>query len=169
MLTKDSNSRVKISIALKIGMTKVPKPSKTIVRKGTNIGSGTSVERGTVVIMALAVDANRDSVPSFFPRKHFKHYFHPNASQRSKVAENKSVWVSGQGFQRLLRHFIKHTRVTKERPVLLLLETINQSDPDLPALDLPKKAGLFSFFTNYIFVKTLIQTMIMMITHKNNL
>ncbi|GBM63214.1 hypothetical protein AVEN_188251-1 [Araneus ventricosus] len=48
------------------GVTTVQKPKKTIARKGTKqIGSVTSVERGTLVIMALAVGANGDSVPLF--------------------------------------------------------------------------------------------------------
>ncbi|GBL74391.1 hypothetical protein AVEN_235358-1 [Araneus ventricosus] len=46
--------------------------------------------------------------------------------------------MTGEDFQSFWRHFIKHTRVIKERPVLLLLDN-HQSHLDLPSLDWAKK------------------------------
>ncbi|GBM25779.1 hypothetical protein AVEN_188379-1 [Araneus ventricosus] len=48
------------------GVTGVQKPTKTIARKGTKqVGAMTTVERGSLVTMALAVSANGKSVPPF--------------------------------------------------------------------------------------------------------
>ncbi|GBN76175.1 hypothetical protein AVEN_113619-1, partial [Araneus ventricosus] len=50
----------------KTGATTFQKPRKTIARKGTKqIGSYSSVERGTIVTSALTVGANGNSVPHF--------------------------------------------------------------------------------------------------------
>ncbi|GBM29019.1 hypothetical protein AVEN_66423-1 [Araneus ventricosus] len=46
--------------------------------------------------------------------------------------------MTGQDFQSFMRLFIKHTRVTKERPVQLFLDN-HQSHLDLPTLVLAKE------------------------------
>ncbi|GBM84819.1 hypothetical protein AVEN_171040-1 [Araneus ventricosus] len=62
--TTDSNSRVKVSTML----TTVQTPRTTTVMNGAKeVGAVTTVARGSLVTMALAVSANGNSVPSFFP------------------------------------------------------------------------------------------------------
>ncbi|GBN76833.1 hypothetical protein AVEN_44185-1 [Araneus ventricosus] len=98
-------------------MTTVRKTRKTIARKRTKqVGTMTTIERGSLVTMALAVNANGIPVPTFFKR-----HFRSNAPQGGSGSSNKSGWMTGQDFQRFMKHFIKHTKVTKERPVLLIL------------------------------------------------
>ncbi|GBO46840.1 hypothetical protein AVEN_130456-1 [Araneus ventricosus] len=100
---------------------------KKISRKGTKqVGAVTTAKRRTLITMNLAVSANGNSVPPFFvfvfPKKIFKRHFRSNAPQSSSGSLNKSGWMTGQDFQSFIRHFIKHTRVTKERPVLLIMD-----------------------------------------------
>ncbi|CAH2013872.1 unnamed protein product [Acanthoscelides obtectus] len=57
------------------GLTTVQRPTKIIAKRGTKqVGAITSGERGQLVTLALAVNANGNFVPPFiiFPRKKFK-------------------------------------------------------------------------------------------------
>lgn len=49
--------------------------------------------------------------------------------------------VAGDNFVLSMEHFIKHTRVTKEKPGLILLD-IDQSHLDIKVLDLAKENGV---------------------------
>ncbi|GBN18026.1 hypothetical protein AVEN_41402-1 [Araneus ventricosus] len=115
-------------------MTKVQKPRKIISRKCAKlVGAVTSVARGTLATKALAVIANGNSVPSsfVFPNNTFKRHFLSNSPQGSAGSANKSEWMAGQEFQSFMKHFIKPARVTKEKPVILLLDH-HQSHFELP-------------------------------------
>ncbi|GBL77830.1 hypothetical protein AVEN_153023-1 [Araneus ventricosus] len=70
-------------------------------------------------------------------RKKFKRHFLSNSHQGSSDSANKFGSMTGQDFLRFMTDFIKHTRVTLEKLVLLLLEN-HQSLRDLPTLDLSK-------------------------------
>ncbi|GBL79448.1 hypothetical protein AVEN_92616-1 [Araneus ventricosus] len=102
-----------------------------------------AVERGSLVTMVLAVSANVKSVPPFFvfPTKIFKRNFRSNAPQGSSGSSNKSRWMTEQDFQSFMKHFLKHARITKDRPVLLILDN-HQSHLVLPTLDLAKENGV---------------------------
>ncbi|GBM34428.1 hypothetical protein AVEN_226844-1 [Araneus ventricosus] len=78
------------------GMTTVQNPRNTTAMDGTNkFGAVTTVERGSLVTMTLAVSANGNSVPLFFPRKIFKRRFRSNAPQGSSGSSNKSERMTG--------------------------------------------------------------------------
>jgi hypothetical protein len=83
-------------------------------------GAVTSAERGSLVTMAVAVSASGNSIPPFFvfPRKKYRDYFIASGNAGSV---NKSGWMTGNDFVL----FIKHTRVTKDRPVLRLLDSLD--------------------------------------------
>ncbi|GBN43183.1 hypothetical protein AVEN_168369-1 [Araneus ventricosus] len=106
------------------GLTKVQNPRKTTAMNGTKrVGTVTTIERGSLVTMALVVSANGNSVPPFFSsRKIFKRHFRSSVHQGNSGSSNKSVWMTGQDFQSSMTHFIKHARFTKERTVLLILD-----------------------------------------------
>jgi hypothetical protein len=58
------------------GLTTVQKPSKIIAKKGVKqVGAITSGERGTLITLALAINATGNSLPPMlvFPRKKLRH------------------------------------------------------------------------------------------------
>ena len=60
------------------GVTTVQVPDRVVAQMGQKqVGSVTSAERGTLVTVALAGNAQGDLVPPFFifPRKRFKDHF----------------------------------------------------------------------------------------------
>jgi hypothetical protein len=106
-------------------VTTVQKPTRIISRKGVNqVGAMTSTESGSVVTMALAASASGNSIPPFFvfPRENYRGYFTANGPEGSTGSVNQSGWITGDDFLLFMEHFIKHTRGTKDRPELLLLE-----------------------------------------------
>jgi hypothetical protein len=57
-------------------LTTVQKPSKIIAKKGVkHVGAITSGERGTLITLALAINATGNSLPPMlvFPRKKLRH------------------------------------------------------------------------------------------------
>jgi hypothetical protein len=59
----------------------------------------------------------------------------------SAGSANKSGWKTDDDFLLFMEHFIKHTKVTKDRPVLLLLDN-HQSHLAVKVLDLAKENGV---------------------------
>jgi hypothetical protein len=101
-------------------ITTVQIPTRIVARKGVKqIGAMTSAERGSLITMALAARASGNSIPPFFvfPRKNHRGYFIANGPEGSAGSANKSGWMTGDDFLLFMEHFIKHTRVTKDRPV----------------------------------------------------
>ncbi|GBM12644.1 hypothetical protein AVEN_46134-1 [Araneus ventricosus] len=126
----------------------VQNPRKTTAMNSSKqAGAVTTVERSILVTMALAVSANG----LFTSRKISKRHFRSNVPEGSSGTTNESGWMTEQDFQSYMRHFIKHVRVTKERPVLLILDN-HQSHLDLPTLDLAEDNGviLLSFQIIYL-------------------
>jgi hypothetical protein len=122
--------------------TTVQKPTRIIESRGVKqFGVMTSAERGSVVTMALAVSAS--SIPPFFvfPIKNYRGYFIENRPEVSAGSANKSGWMTGDDFLLFMEYFIKHTRVTKDRSVLLLLDN-HQSHLAVKVLDLAKENGV---------------------------
>jgi hypothetical protein len=93
--------------------------------------------------MALAVSATGNSIPQFFvfPRKNQRVYFIANGPEGSTGYANRSGRMTGDDILLLMEHFIKHTRVTKDRPVLHLLDN-HQSHLAVTVLDLAKENGV---------------------------
>ena len=104
------------------GITTVQKPNCIIGPKGAKqIGALNSPERGTLVTMCLAVNANGISVPPMlvFPRVQFRDHFITNGPPGCCGSANPSEWMQSEDFLLFLQHFAKHTRCSKDRPVLL--------------------------------------------------
>lgn len=94
------------------GVTTVQRPDRIIARKGVKqVGFVTSAERGTLVTVVAAISASGNAIP---PRDDFFIF---------------------------LEHFVKHTRPSKERPVLLVLDN-HDSHLSLKGVDFCKDNGL---------------------------
>ncbi|XP_050295152.1 uncharacterized protein LOC126735246 [Anthonomus grandis grandis] len=126
------------------GITTVQKPDRIIANKGVKqVGSVTSAERGALVTIALAVSASENTVPPIFvfPRKNYKSYFVANGPSGCIGTANKSGWMIQEDFVKFLEHFIKHTRCSKERPVLLILDN-HDSHLSIRKIDICRQNGV---------------------------
>jgi hypothetical protein len=73
--------------------------------------------------MAVTVRGRANSVPSFFvfSRNNFRAYFIANGPVSSAGSVNRSGWIPGVDFLLPMEHFMKGTKATKDKPILLLL------------------------------------------------
>lgn len=126
------------------GLTTVQKPKKIIAKKGSKqVGAVTSGERGTLVTMALAVNAIGNYMPPMliFPRQKVKPFMTQNAPPGSVAAAHSSGWMTAENFLIFIEHFSKFTRCTKEKPVLLVLDN-HSSHLSIPVLNHCKQNGI---------------------------
>lgn len=107
------------------GITTVQKPDRVVGRRGVRqVGRLTSAERGTLVTLAFSVSATGNTVPPYFifPRVHFKPHFLQESPPGSAGGANLSGWMKETHFVDYVKHFVRHTKASKDRPVLLLLD-----------------------------------------------
>jgi hypothetical protein len=124
--------------------TTIQRMTRILGRKGVKqVGAVMSSERGSLVTVAVTASARGNYIPPFFafPRKNFGDYFIANGPKGSAGSADKSRWMTGDDFLLLMEHSMKHTRVTKYKPVLLLLDN-HHSHLSLRALDLDKDNGV---------------------------
>ncbi|KAB0795100.1 hypothetical protein PPYR_11939 [Photinus pyralis] len=125
-------------------VTTVQRPEKIVARKGVKqVGSVTFAERGTLVTLALAVSASGNAIPPMFvfPRQNYRNHFVANGPPGCIGTANKSGWMIQEHFIIFLKHFIKHSRCTKERPVLLILDN-HDSHLSLEGIELCGENGV---------------------------
>lgn len=126
------------------GMTTVQVRNRVIARRGfKSLGKMTSTERGTLVTVAVAVSAVGNMVPPFFvfPRVHYKSYFVRGGPIGCDGDANPSGWMKEHNFIKYAKHFVKHVKPSKEKPVLLLLDN-HDSHLSIEALDYFKTNGV---------------------------
>ncbi|XP_026196656.1 uncharacterized protein LOC113169825 [Anabas testudineus] len=126
------------------GVTTVHKPNKVVARKGyKQVGSLTSAERGTLVTVSCAVSATGNSIPPFFifPRVNFFDHFLISAPTGSAGGANPSGWMKEEHFVDFLKHFVVHTKCSKDRPCLLLLDN-HSSHLSVDGLNYAKESGI---------------------------
>lgn len=107
------------------GVTTVQKPKKIVAARGQKqVGAITSAERGTLVTLACAANAAGNFIPPMFifPRLKYSEMFIRGGPPDCIGAGNSSGWMTEKEFCIFMDHFIKHSRPTKEEPVLLLLD-----------------------------------------------
>ena len=105
------------------GVTTVQKPRSIVATKGIKqIGSMTSAERGELVTMCVAVNASGKTIPPMiiFPRVKFQDHFIRDGPVGCIGAAHPSGWMTHDNFLKFLKHFVQHTKATKEKKVLLL-------------------------------------------------
>lgn len=126
------------------GVTTVQAPRKIVATKGTKqVGSVTSGERGELITVAVSVSADGKTIPPMFlfPRKNFRDHFLNGAPAGSIGAANSSGWMTEADFAVYMKHFVKHTRSSTARPVLLLLDN-HGSHLSIEALNYAKDNGV---------------------------
>ncbi|KAK7149284.1 hypothetical protein R3I94_008801 [Phoxinus phoxinus] len=107
------------------GITTVQVPDRVIAVTGERqVGAMTSGERGTLVTIAFAGNAQGNHVPPFFifPRKKYRDHFVRDGPAGSIGSANGSGWMQEAEFLLFLQDFAIHTRVSKESMLLLLLD-----------------------------------------------
>ena len=126
------------------GVTTVQKPSKVVAARGARqVGAVTSSERGTLVTVAVAVNAIGNSIPAMFvfPRKNFYAHFIRDGPTGCIGTANKSGWMTEVDFTTFMKHFVKHSRCTVAKPVLLLLDN-HGSHLSIEAIQIAKDNGV---------------------------
>lgn len=107
------------------GLTTVHKPDRVISRRGRKqVGQITSSERGTIVSMALAVNAAGGKAPPYlvFPRVRFQPHFLNGGPNECFGGATPSGFMNGDHFLDFIIKFLEFTRCTKHDPILLLLD-----------------------------------------------
>lgn len=126
------------------GVTTVQRPDRIVAEKGVKqVGAMTSAERGTLVTMCLAVNASGNAIPPMlvFPRVNFREHFITNGPTGCCGSANPSGWMKETDFLKFMEHFVKHTRCSKEHPVLLLLDN-HASHISLAIIDFCRDNGV---------------------------
>lgn len=126
------------------GITTVQKPRKVVASKGVKqVGSATSAERGQLVTVAVSVSADGKSIPPMliFPRQNFRDYFTRGGPPGCIGTANPSGWMTEADFAMYMKHFVKYTRASTSRPVLLLLDN-HYSHLSIEVLNIAKENGV---------------------------
>lgn len=107
------------------------------------VGSITSAERGEMITVAVAVNAQGNFIPPMFiiPRKRFKEYFIRDGPSGCIGEANGSGWMQENTFYIFMQHFISHVKPSKETPVILLLDN-HSSHLSCKVLNLCKENGV---------------------------
>jgi hypothetical protein len=104
--------------------------------------------------MTVAVSMSGNYIPPFFvfPPKNYRDYFIARVPDGSAGFANKSGWVTGDNFVLYLEHFIKHTRLTEDKPVFILPDNY-QSHIKIKIIDLATENGVVTSFPPRISLK----------------
>ena len=110
-------------------------------RNEKQVGKLTSGKRGVLVTVLYAVNAAGNSVPTMlvFPRVKLRDHIMKSAPPDSIGVANPSGWMSAACF--IIKHFIKHTKCSKDRPVILILDS-HDSHISIETIDLSKENGV---------------------------
>ena len=118
-------------------MVRVRVRVRVVSRKGRQqIGCITSADRWTQVTLACAISDTGNSIPSYFlfPRVRFKEHFLANLPTGRKGGTNTTGWVIEEQFVDFFKHFVEHSKLSRDTPFLLLLD--NHGSPmSLDGLD----------------------------------
>ena len=112
-------------------------------RNEKQVGKLTSGERGALVTALYAVNAAGNSVPPMlvFPRVKFRDHMMKGAPPDSISVANPSGWMSTACFTEFMKHFIKHTKRSKDCPVILILDN-HDSHISIETINLSKENGV---------------------------
>lgn len=126
------------------GITTVQKPNRIVAKRGVKqVGAITSAERGTLVTIAIAVNAQGSSTaPLFvFPRLRYHDHFVRDGPIGCIGTGNASGWMQEEEFLVFLRHFEKFAKPTPEHKCLLLLDN-HESHISIRSLNYCKSKGI---------------------------
>ncbi|XP_026330952.1 uncharacterized protein LOC113238326 [Hyposmocoma kahamanoa] len=126
------------------GVTTVQRPNKIICQRGIKqVGAVTSAERGRLVTVAVAINAQGGHIPPFFvfPLKRYQDHMIREGPIGSAGAGNASGWMQEAEFLLFLEHFKKQAKPTTDQKCLLLLDN-HVSHVSIHALDYCKINGI---------------------------
>lgn len=126
------------------GVTTVQRPNKIVAQKGIKqVGAVTSAERGRLVTVAVAINAQGGHIPPFFvfPLKRYQDHMIREGPIGSAGAGNASGWMQEAEFLLFLEHFKKQVKPTIDQKCLLLLDN-HVSHVSIYALDFCKNNGI---------------------------
>jgi hypothetical protein len=97
------------------------------VRGKKNVANLTSAERGHLITVVVCMNAAGSYVPPLivWPRKNAKDELMDGTPAGSIPAYHPSGWIQTDIFTMWFEHFVKHTKPSKEDPVLLVLDGHN--------------------------------------------
>ncbi|KAJ8352235.1 hypothetical protein SKAU_G00237110 [Synaphobranchus kaupii] len=122
----------------------VQTPNRIIAAKGKKqVGAMTSAERGTLVTLAMAVNALGNHIPPhfIFHRKKYFNHFVRDGPKGCMGTANGSGWMQEGDFVAFLHHFKKHSNAFKESPQLLLLDN-HSSHLSLQGIEFCRENGI---------------------------
>ncbi|XP_065314510.1 uncharacterized protein LOC135923598 [Gordionus sp. m RMFG-2023] len=126
------------------GLTTVQRPNKVIARKGEKqVGAITTSERGTLMTLAISVNALGNSIPPMFiyPRKKFYDHYLRDGPVGCIGVSNGSGWMLAEDFIYFLNHFIKYTKPSQDKKVLLILDN-HKSHQSIEVIELCSDSGI---------------------------
>lgn len=126
------------------GVNTVTTPPRIIAARGEKqVGQVTSGERGEQVTVLCTVNAIGNSVPPVFiyPRVRHKDFFLKGAPPGSLALPSRTGWMSADLFLLSLDHIIRHTKCSKEHPILLLLDN-HESHVNIEVINKAKENGV---------------------------
>lgn len=145
VLTKTDNyTPDRIFNADETGITTVQDPGTILASKGKKrVGSVTSWERGKLVTVMCAMSASGSFVPPMFifPRQRMSPLLQKDGPACAIYECSKKGWTNEGIFVKWLEHFIEHSKASKERPVILILDNHN-SHTTLESFELCKENGV---------------------------
>jgi len=106
--------------------------------------------------MAVHVSMSGNYMPPFFfvfVRKNCKDYLNARVPDGSSGFASKSEWITGDDFALYMEHFIKHTRLTEDKPMFIILDNY-QSHLSIKILDLVKENGVVTYFPSHASLKS---------------
>ena len=107
------------------------------------VGKLTSGERGALITVLYAINAAGNFVPPMliFPRVKLSDHMMKGAPPDSIDVANPSGWMSAAYFTEFIKRFFKHTKCSKDRPVILILDN-HDSHISIETIDLSKENGV---------------------------
>ena len=126
------------------GCTTVQKPKNVVSEKGVKqVGAISSAERGELVTVINTISASGTVLPPMFvfPRVKYKEHFLRGAPHGSVGAATRTGWINEEIFLKYLLHFIKETRCSNEKPVLLIMDN-HEAHISIKTIDLAKENGI---------------------------
>lgn len=126
------------------GVNTVNNPPRVIAARGEKqVGQVTSAERGEQVTVLCTVNAIGNTVPPVFiyPRVRYKDVFLRGAPPGSLALPSRSGWMCANLFVLSLDHIIKHTKCSKEHPILLVLDN-HESHVNIDVINKAKENGV---------------------------
>lgn len=117
---------------------------KILTQKGIKqVPHATSGERGVLVSTSCIISAVGTFLhpTMIFPMVHFKQYMINNAPPGTLGLATKTGWMNSELFVEVMKHFIRCSNSSKEKPTLLILDN-HESHLSIEAVDLAKENGV---------------------------